>query len=56
MDEGQQDGLSLELDTRVRLEFVGSKNTSDAGLVACRKPDGKLGLTAMASRLVGSVP
>ena len=33
MGEGQQEQLQVSFDGRVRLAFVGSKITSDAGLV-----------------------
>ena len=47
MGDGQKGDLRLDFDRRVRLTFLGSQVTTDAGLLAYRELDEKFGLTEM---------
>lgn len=46
MGRARKGALRLDFDRRVKLEFHGTKVTSDAGLLACRELDEALGLTS----------
>jgi hypothetical protein len=47
MGESRRDALRLDFDRKVKVEFHGTKVTSDAGLLAYRELDEVLGLTTM---------
>jgi len=47
MGEARKDALRLDFNRKLKLEFHGTKITSDAGLLAFRELDEALGLTSL---------
>jgi hypothetical protein len=48
----QNRDLRVQFDRRLKLKFLGSRVTTDAGLLACRELDETLGLTDMSEEVL----
>ena len=55
MGEARKDALRLDFDRKLKLEFHGTKVTSDAGLLAYRELDEALGLTTAINSELGDI-
>ena len=55
MGESSKPALRMVFDSRLKLEFHGSKVTSDAGLLACCELDAALGLADLSENLLNEV-
>ena len=53
--EAREVALGLAFDRRIKLEFYGSKVTSDAGLLAFRELDAALGLSEIAAEYLADI-
>jgi len=52
MGDAKKDDLRVRFDSRLKLKFLGSKVTTDAGLLAYRELDETLGLTEMGAEVL----